>query len=81
MKSTYITAYKDDDKLRISFNSLAEKTFGISFKRFFFFWDDTVNKCELHIIYIRLCNVIIRKYGKLVRDNISNIMKLRNRRQ
>lgn len=42
---------------------------------------ELVKKCELQIIYIRRCNVIIRKYGKLVRDNIPNIIKLRNRRQ
>lgn len=32
-------------------------------------------ECELQIIYIRRSNVIIRKYGKLVSDNIHSIIK------
>lgn len=32
---------------------------------------------DLNTIYIRQCNVIIRKYGKLVKDDIPNIINLR----
>jgi hypothetical protein len=42
MKYTYITDYKNNDKLRKSFNELAEKTFGMNFIEWYAngFWDE-----------------------------------------
>lgn len=42
MKYTYITDYKNNDKLRKSFNELSEKTFGINFIEWYAngFWDE-----------------------------------------
>jgi predicted GNAT family N-acyltransferase len=42
MKYTYITDYKNNDKLRKSFNELTEKTFGINFIDWYSngFWDE-----------------------------------------
>lgn len=42
MKYTYITDYKDNDKLRKSLNELTEKTFGFNFEKWYSngFWGD-----------------------------------------
>lgn len=70
--------YRDNEKLRHSFNKLAEKTFGLSFEDWYQngFWGDNYNPYSIIIDGKVVANVSVNKTDMLIDGDIKHFIQL-----